>query len=121
MSSIANWSYVEGPATVWPSAENDEWGQPVAAAPYLIPAVDFLKGGEFRRDESGVEFVARTTVFFEAEFGSAVVPKRGWKVLPGNHLSDATPPPEAEVIRLVEAFPMEKFGAGEVPDWAIHT
>jgi hypothetical protein len=121
MSSLANWSYVEGPVTIWPTGGTDAWGQPVGAPPYLIPAIDYQFGGDVRRDDSGTEFVPRITVYFEADFGSELVPQREWYLKLGSHLSDATPPSDAERIRTVEAHPAGKWGAGEMPDWIVTT
>ena len=121
MSTLANWSYVEGPCTIWPTGGTDEWGQPVGAPPYLIPAVDYQFGGAVRRDDNGTEFVPRITVYFEADFGSELVPQQEWYLKLGNHLAETSPPSDAERIRAVEAHPMDKFGAGEIPDWIITT
>lgn len=119
MSSLSSWSYVEGPVTVWPPGGEDEWGQPIGAEPYLIPNIDYEQGGEVSRDDSGVEFVPRLTVYFEAAFGSNLIPKREWKIKIGDHTSLSSPPSDAEKIRMVTAWPMTKFGEGELPDWQV--
>ena len=119
MSSLANWSYAEGPCTVWPNTELDDWGQPVGGTPYLIPAVDYEQGGNVSRDADGSEFVPRLTVYFEADFDSELIPKREWKIKVGDHTELSTPPSDAERIRMVMAWPSEKFGGGELPDWKI--
>jgi hypothetical protein len=121
MSTLANWSYVEGPVTIWPTGGTDEWGQPIGAPPYLIPAVDYQFGGDVRRDDSGAEFVPRITVYFEADFGSSLIPQREWYLKLGSHLDQATPPADAERIRTVEAHPAGKWGAAEIPDWIVTT
>lgn len=118
MSTLASWSYVEGPVTVWPYT-TDEFGQPAYGQPYLIPATDWMYGGEISRDEAGDEFVPRLTVFFEAEAGSPVVPERNWYMLPGDHSSATSPPPKAERVRSVMQWPGQKFGRGELPDWRV--
>ena len=119
MSSLASWSYAEGPVTIWPTGGLDEWGQPVGGTPYLIPNVDYETGGDVSRDEDGTEFVPRITVYFEAASDSALIPKREWRLKIGDHSALSTPPPDAERIRMVTSWPMEKFGAGELPDWKI--
>ena len=119
MSSLARWSYVEGPVTVWPTGGTDEFGQPLGAPPYLIPATDWMHGGEVTRDEAGDEFVPRLTVYFEAEAGSAIVPERNWYMLPGDHTAQASPPNNAERVRSVMQWPGQKFGQGELPDWRV--
>lgn len=121
MSTLAAWSYVEGPCTVWPLDENNSWGEPQIGAPYLIPAVDYEFGGDLARDESGTEFVPKTTVYFEALQDSAIIPEREWYIKLGDHLAEISPPPDAERIRAVSSWPMTKFGAGEIPDWQIMT
>ena len=118
MSSLARWSYAEGPVTVWPYT-TDEFGQQTYGMPYLIPATDWMHGGEVSRDDNCDEFVPRLTVFFEAEDGSSIVPERNWYILPGDHTSQASPPSNAERVRSVMQWPMSKFGAGEIPDWRV--
>jgi len=121
MSTLANWSYVEGPVTIWPTGGTDEWGQPIGGTPYLIPSIDYQFGGDVRRDESGTEFVPRITIYFEADFDSAVIPQREWYLKLGSHLDQESPPSDAERIRTVEAHPMNKFGASQIPDWIVTT
>ena len=121
MSTLSAWSYVEGPCTIWPTGGTDAFGQPIGGAPYLIPAIDYEFGGDVQRDANGSEFVPRITIYFEAEFGSALVPEREWYLKIGSHLGLAEPPSDAERIRMVEAHPMEKFGAGQIPDWQVTT
>lgn len=121
MSTLANWSYVEGPITIWPVGGTDEWGQPAYGTPYLIPQVDYQKGGDLRRDADGTEFVPRITVYFEADFDSAIIPQREWYLKIGDHAAIPTPPTDAERIRTVEAHPAGKWGADEIPDWIIAT
>lgn len=121
MSNTANWSYVEGPCTIWPSGGTDKYGQPEHGIPYTIPRVDYEFGGKTQRDANGTEFVPRITVYFEAAFGSALVPEREWRLKLGDHTADLTPPRDAELIRVVEAWPMTKFGASELPDWQVMT
>lgn len=118
MSSLANWSYTEGPVTVWPYTV-DEYSQPVYGTPFLIPATDFMFGGEVSRDENGDEFVPRLTVFFEGAVDAAYIPERDWYMKPGDHTGLATPPNDAERIRSVIYWPMTKFGADEIPDWKV--
>jgi len=121
MSSLANWSYVEGPVTIWPTGGTDEWGQPIGAPPYLIPSIDYEFGGDVRRDSDGSEFLPRITIYFEADFESSLIPQREWYLKLGSHLSETSPPSDAERIRTVEAFPMTKFGASQIPDWIVTT
>jgi len=118
MSTIASWSYEEGPVTVWPYT-TDEFGQQTYGTPYLIPRTDWMDGGEVARDDAGTEFVPNLTVFFEAADGDAIVPKRNWYMLPGDHTANASPPNDAQRIRAVMQWPMTKFGAGELPDWRV--
>lgn len=118
MSSLANWSYVEGPATIWPVG-TDDYGQPAYGTPYLIPAIDYEAGGEVARDDAGNEFVPRLTVYFEAALDSPLIPKRDWYIKTGDHTGQASPPSDAERIRAVMAWPMSKFGAAELPDWRV--
>ena len=119
MSSLANWSYVEGPVTVWPTGGTDEWGQPIGAEPYLIPETDYEEGGEVSRDADGSEFVPRLVVYFEAEFDSELIPEREWYIKVGDHSELSEAPDDAERIRNVTAWPMSKFGDGELPDWKL--
>lgn len=119
MSTLANWSYVEGPVTIWPTGGLDAWGQPSWGAPYLIPATDHMLGGAVSRDANGTEFVPRMSIFFEAELDSPLIPQREWYLKVGDHTALPTPPTDAERIRMVEAWPMEKFGANEIPDWRV--
>lgn len=121
MSTLAAWSYAEGPVTIWPSAGTDEWGVPIESPPYLIPAIDYEFGGDVRRDDNGSEFTPRITIYFEAEFGSSLIPEREWYLKLGSHTDQASPPADAERIRTVEAFPMNKFGASQIPDWIVTT
>lgn len=121
MSSLAEWSYKEGPCTIWPTGGTDEWGQPIGGTPYLIPAIDYEFGGNIARDQNGSEFIPRITIYFEAEFGSSLIPEREWYLKLGDHVTLASPPADAERIRMVQAWPSEKFGQGEIPDWQIMT
>ena len=121
MSTLAAWSYVEGPCTIWPTGGTDAFGQPIGGAPYLIPAIDYEFGGDVQRDANGSEFVPRITIYFEAEFGSALVPEREWYLKIGSHLGLAEPPSDAERIRMVQAWPMTKFAEGQIPDWQVTT
>lgn len=121
MSTLASWSYVEGPCTIWPTGGTDEFGQPIGGEPYLIPAIDYEFGGDVRRDTSGTEFVPRITIYFEAEFDSPLVPQREWYLKLGDHTALPDPPKDAERIRMVEAWPAGKFGAGQIPDWQVTT
>tara|TARA_Y100000593_G_scaffold90839_2_gene178161 strand:+ start:820 stop:1185 length:366 start_codon:yes stop_codon:yes gene_type:complete len=121
MSSLASWSYVEGPVTIWPPGGYDDFNQPIDAPPYLIPNIDYEFGGEAKRESDGTEFVPRITIYFEAAFDSALVPEREWYLKLGDHLATTSAPADAERIRMVESFPAEKFGAGELPDWIVTT
>ena len=121
MSTLASWSYVEGPVTIWPTGGTNEWGQPIGAPPYLIPAIDYEFGGDVRRDSDGSEFIPRITIYFEADFSSELVPQREWYLKIGSHLDQSSPPSDAERIRTVEGFPSQKFGASQIPDWIVTT
>lgn len=121
MSTLANWSYAEGPCTVWPPGGFDDFNQPIGGIPYLIPAVDYQFGGKVARDDNGTEFVPSITVYFEAENDSPLIPEREWYIKLGDHTLLAQPPIDAERIRVVRSDPMTKFGAGELPDWRIMT
>jgi hypothetical protein len=118
MSTIAAWSYTEGPATVWPYTL-DQYSQPQYGTPILIPATDYINGGEVSRDAEGNEFVPKLTVYFEGAADAAYIPKREWYIKPGDHTALATPPKDAERVRTVTQWPMTKFGAGELPDWRV--
>lgn len=119
MSSLAAWSYVEGPVTIWPVGALDEWNQPTYGTPYTIPQVDYELGGEVTRDQEGNEFTPNITVYFEAAEGSALVPERDWYMKIGDHTGLATPPNDAERIRSIMKWPMTKFGASEIPDYQV--
>lgn len=120
MSSLANWSYVEGPVTVWPYTL-DEYSEPNYGTPFLIPNTDYHSGGEVAKDENGNEFVPSLTVYFEAAEGASYIPKREWLLKPGDHTTLPTPPSDAEKIRAITFWPMAKFGADELPDWRVMT
>lgn len=143
MSSLARWSYKEGPATVWPYTL-DEYSQPVYDPPFVIEAVDYELGGEVARDQNGDEFVPRLTIYFEQDASMEAIrnqdptlaaafvaetyeldyivrlnlePKRDWYVKLGDHSDLREPPKDAERIRSITKWPMSKFGANEIPDW----
>lgn len=118
MSTLASWSYKEGPVTVWPYS-TDEFGQANYGTSYLIPATDQEIGGEIMRDDAGDEFVPRLTIYFEADYNDPVVPKRNWFMKPGDHTAEATPPKDADRIRSVQSWPMSKFGSSQLPDWKV--
>jgi hypothetical protein len=113
---LNDWPYPAGPATVW-SYTTDEFGQQTYGTPYLIPATDWMHGGEVARDDAGDEFVPRLTVFFEAEDGSSVIPERNWYILPGDHSSESSPPNNAERVRSVMQWPAGKIGG--LPCWRV--
>ena len=117
MSFISSWSYREGPLTVWPSGGTDEFGVPQHAPPYLIPAIDYILGGEVGRDENGTEFTPAITVWFETD--GSLAPERDWYIKIGDHLGEAIPPPDAERIKSVIKYPMAKFGSTQIPDWEV--
>jgi len=121
MSNIASWSYKEGPLTVWPAGGTGEWGVPIGGVPYLIPAIDYIEGGEVGVDAGGTEFTPSMTVWFEAEPNGGLVPEREWYIKTGDHTAIASAPPDAERIRSISGFPMKKFGANQIQDWEIKT
>jgi hypothetical protein len=121
MSTLAAWSYAEGPVTIWPTGGLDDWGQPIGTTPYLIPVTDQQTGGDVARDANGTEFVPKLVVYFEAPEGSALIPKVEWYIKPGDHTALATRPSDAERIRAVTGWPSKKFGQDELPDWKVMT
>ena len=119
MSTIASWSYQEGPVTIWPITGSDKLGQPEYGTPYVIPRTDQMLGGDIIRGTDGTEFTPSITVFFEATLDSNLVPERQWYLKRGSYTSVQEPPQDAVRIQQVMAWPMDKFGSGEIPDWRI--
>ncbi len=119
MSSMANWTYVY-PLTIW-KVTIDQFQQTVFGEPYLI-AGDWMAGGDTATDSNGVQFIATSKYHFEAQDGSPLIPSPQDYILRGDHTEVADPSTiGAEVIRKVEGWGMQMFGADELPDWRILT
>lgn len=121
MSSLASWSYVEGPLTVWPVNGTDEWGAPNYGTVYKIDNVDYQEGGDISRDDDGTEFTPNQIIWFEASFASGLVPEREWYVKLGDHTGLSEPPNDAERVRSIKSWAMTKFGANQLPDHELMT
>jgi len=119
MSSLANWSYVY-PLTVW-KVTIDDYQQTTFAAPYLIMG-DWMVGGDVATDARGTEFTSVSKYHFEAADGSVLIPAQEDYILRGDHTAVSDPTTvKAEIIRKVEGWGMDMFGAGELPDWRVLT
>lgn len=119
LSSLGRWTYVYD-LTVWPKGALDEWGQPSYGTPYLLRG-SWQAGGDKRTDNTGQEFVPRSTYFFEAADGDASIPELDWYITRGDYTSSATPIEQAEPIRSVGGWGMQMFGDNEIADWEINT
>lgn len=118
MSSLANWTYVYD-LTVWPVL-TDELGQLSYGTPYLLK-VDWQLGGQPQTDKNGVQFVPKSTFYFEREEGADPFPALDDYVARGDQRSAAKPPLDAERIKAFTGWGMAAFGASELPDWRITT
>lgn len=119
MSSLAAWSYVYQ-LTVWKVTVN-EYQESTFGAPYLIMG-DWMAGGDVATDMRGTEFIVSSKYHFEAADGSALIPSQEDYILRGDHTAVSDPTTiNAEVVRKIEGWGMEMFGAGELPDWRILT
>lgn len=119
MSSIARWSYTNV-ATIWPVTV-DQYGQPSYGSPYTIPCT-WEDTGTIQTDNDGMEFQPRSTYWFEANYGDAIIPKRGYFIAKFDRTDVDDPISiQAQKIRKVTSWDMSPFGASEVPDWAIFT
>lgn len=117
MSTLANWSYKEGSATIWPVLGTDVQNQPLYGEPYVIEAIDFSWGGKRFVRADGTQFTPKITIYFEMAYDDEKAPERGWYAALG--VIDAPEPPrEAKPIIEIESWPANKFDAG-LPDWRI--
>jgi hypothetical protein len=116
---MANWTYVYQ-LTIW-KASVDEFNETAYESPYLIMG-DWHAGGDKSSDANGTEFIAVSEYYFEAADGSPLIPGQDDYILRGDHTAVSDPNTvNAEVIRKVEGWGMEMFGANELPDWRILT
>lgn len=118
MSSIARWSYTST-LTIWP-VTTSEFGGASYGTPYTL-AGSWETGGEVQTSDSGDQFTPKSTYYFEAEDGSALIPERLWFIARGDQTASATPTADAERIQKVGGWDMSAFGATEIPDWVIYT
>ncbi len=93
--------------TVWAVGGRDKFGQPSFSAPVTIPAT-WKAGGSLRRDDSGNEFVPKTTYYLSADSA----PKRGSYIARGNHDQIASPigAPDVEIVRSFDDYDNTAFG-----------
>lgn len=118
MSSIAHWSYTSV-LTIWPVTVS-EFGGAAYGTPYTLAGC-WEAGGEVQTTDAGDQFTPKSTYYFEAEDGSALIPERQWFIVRGDHTASATPIASSERIQKVGGWDMSMFGADEIPDWVIYT
>ncbi|NTW16788.1 MAG: hypothetical protein HGA41_04915 [Syntrophaceae bacterium] len=100
---------------------SDEYQQTAFATPYLIMG-DWMVGGDVATDARGTEFTSVSKYHFEAADGSTLIPAQEEYILRGDHTTVSDPTTvKAEIIRKVEGWGMDMFGAGELPDWRVLT
>lgn len=114
MSVFSSWSY-RSKATFW-RPTLDAFGQPSTYARSVV-ACSFRAGGRQALDDSGEEFVPKTTVFLESAVGDAPAP--GDLLLIGES-TDASPPQGFETVRAVRRFDPDTFNEG-LPDYEVMT
>lgn len=115
MSTIAAWTY-NHQLSFW-VVNLDAFGQPIGYEYQYTLMGSFEIGGDSRMDDTGIEFVPKSTFYFEYEGSNP--PKRGWIVALSGQAG--APPTGAETIRSVTLWDIKMFGASEVPDMAAYT
>lgn len=114
MGSFSSWSYTAR-CTVW-EPTLDEFGQPSAFARSVF-ACSYKAGGNLALDDKAEQFAPRTTVWLEAS--EADKPKAGSFLVIGESL-DASPPSDAQIIRVVMDHDPTLFDEG-TPDRVLLT
>ena len=119
MSSLGSWTYIYD-VTIWPVTHND-YAEVQYGTPYKLK-MDYMAGGNMAVDASGSQFLPASTYFFEAAINSSLVPKVDDYIIFGDYTSTLKPiDVNAERIKSVRAWPMQAFGANELPDWQVLT
>ncbi len=120
MSTLANWTYTDT-LTIWPFVEENELNVPVYGSPYTVQG-SWEEGGGVQVTDSGEEFVALSTYYFEAADGSDLIPTRADYIFRGDLTAEDDPiEAGAEKIKKVGGWSMAPFGPDELPDWRIMT
>lgn len=113
MGTFSAWSYT-ATCTVW-SVTTDEYDQPSFGAP-VVHACSYKGGGSLSVDDVGQQFTPKTTIWLETADDT---PQVGDYVLIGTSQA-ATPPANAEVIRVAMAHDPTLFDQG-TPDRVLLT
>lgn len=120
MSNEANWTYTDT-LTIWPFTEENEFSEPSYGSPYTIQG-SWEEGGGVQVTDSGEEFIANSTFYFEAEDGSELIPTKADYIQRGDLTAQANPVTAgAEKIKKVGGWSMTPFGQNNLPDWRILT